>query len=329
MTLSLAALLAVAEWATSSWLATSGHATFSPQLGGIVEPHTRTVQSQEGWSDQWTNSFGLFDHELLAIRPRVRAVLLGDSFAEGLQVAQSEKMSAAAERADPGIEVINGAFAGRFPAHYASLLPGYVRVFKPDVVVIQVNDGDVNEMSDPAGLARVRRETAGIAPPEPSALRKFFRRSALAQLTRMRFELLVERERARLARKFVGHGLASDVDDTAGPIPAGAQAEADSLFDVMQQAAPRIVIVYVPHIHYYASPPQVAYPVRRAFWLDLAARHHLTIVDPTDAMLTDYARTGEPMHGFSNTTIATGHINARGHRIVGEMMARAIEETLR
>jgi len=329
LALSLAALAGLAEWVTLNWLETSNLSVFSRQLGSVHLPHTRTVQSQEGWSEHWTNSDSLFGPELLPIRPRVRAVLLGDSFAEGLQVAQSQNMSAVAERADPGLEVINGAAAGGFPAHYAAFLPGYEQAFSPDVVVIQVNDGDVNEMGDPTRLADVRRELAAGPAPRRGALRQIIGRSGLIRLSRMRIELLIQRERARLTRKFTGGPLTSDIDDTAGPIPAGATAEADSLFDVITAEAPRIVLVYVPHIFYYASPPAAAYPIRRAFWNELAERHRIPLVDPTDEMLAEYRRTGQPLHGFANTTIATGHINWRAHDIIGRMMARAIEEALR
>lgn len=328
--LSVALLLVALDWATARWLVTPSTAIFSPRFGNIQLPHVRAVQSQEGWSEQWTNSYGFFDRDLLPVRPRVRAVLLGDSFAEGLQLAQSMNMSAVAERADPGLEVINTAGSGRFPAHYAAFLGNYLREFKPDVVVIQVNDGDVNELGDPVRLAEVRRELSGrVKPPSAGWLHQLLKRSALVKFSSIRLTLLVERERARLTRKITGRALLSDIDDTAGPIPPGAQAVGDSVFDVIQRAGPPVVIVYVPHILYFGSPPRVAYPIRRAFWRDLAKRHRLALVDPTDEMLADYSRTGQPMHGFSNTTIGVGHINERGHELIGRMIARAIEESLR
>jgi hypothetical protein len=160
-----------------------------------------------------------------------------------------------------------------------------------------------------------------------SRLREFLKQSALLRMAHDRATLLIQRERLRFRRKF--GPIAEDVDDTAGPVPPRALAVGDSLLEVVQRVNPRLLLVYIPHLDYFASPPAVRYPIRRAFWHDLAARRGIPLVDPTDAMLAEYARTLQPLHGFENSKFASGHINARGHALIGRLMAEAIEARAR
>jgi hypothetical protein len=55
----------------------------------------------------------------------------------------------------------------------------------------------------------------------------------------------------------------------------------------------------------------------------------VTLVDPIDRFKAEFARTGQPLHGFSNSVLGSGHINAAGHRMLGEELARAVAEAMR
>jgi hypothetical protein len=65
---------------------------------------------------------------------------------------------------------------------------------------------------------------------------------------------------------------------------------------------------------------------RQVFYHDFAARHHAVLVDPADEFCAAYARTHQPVHGFQNSIMGQGHMNAAGHEIVGGMLAKAIGE---
>jgi len=77
--------------------------------------------------------------------------------------------------------------------------------------------------------------------------------------------------------------------------------------------------------------PRVGYggPQAAAFYHAFAARNRVTLVDPLDELRAEFARTGQPLHGFQNSVLGKGHLNAAGHRVVGERLARAIAEALR
>jgi hypothetical protein len=149
------------------------------------------------------------------------------------------------------------------------------------------------------------------------------RRSSLVTLLRSRMQLLAGQEHARLGRKL---GLLHpDLEDVvARPPTPRAEALIDSLIIEVARVNPHLILVYVPHFFYFDAVPHVAYPMREAWYHVLAAQRGIVLVDPVDRMLAEFRRTGEPMHGFLDTRPGEGHLNARGHRIIGELLAAAI-----
>jgi hypothetical protein len=184
-----------------------------------------------------------------------------------------------------------------------------------------------------AQVGRDRQLRDGPAPTAAAGLSRRFgswlvRESALANLTAMRFTLLVGKERARLSKK-LGLGGGGYVESMSGPVDPRAGAILDSLYLVMREVRRPMLFVYIPDLDYFASPPQPRFPTRRVFFRAFAARNGVPLVDPTDAMLAEYRRTRQPLQGFQNTVLGTGHLNARGHAVVGRLLADAIRETAR
>ena len=70
-------------------------------------------------------------------------------------------------------------------------------------------------------------------------------------------------------------------------------------------------------------------PQAAAFYHAFAARNQVTLVDPDRRVRAEFARTGQPLHGFPNSVLGSGHINVAGHRVLGERLARAIAEAMR
>jgi lysophospholipase L1-like esterase len=330
--LAFALLIAGAEFVVGRWLQTPSTAVFDPRFGLVQRPHSRFVQSLEGWTEARANSDGLFDTELRTPRPRTRVLLLGDSFSEAVQVRPEEGFARVVERLDPEVEVVNAGLSGRFPAHYAAYHRVYLDRYRPDLLLVQVNDGDVTELGDPAKLAQVGAETGPMHVPPVSVasasgsvvdvLRSFFRRSALAKLIQIRLRQLAGFERRRFRAKF--SGAPPEADDSALPATSRSWAVADSLFADLAASEVPMILLYIPHMNYVDAAPHEAYPSRRDFWRRFAARHRLPLVDPTDAFVREFRRSGLPLHGFPNTRFATGHINARGHAVIAAELAAAL-----
>ncbi len=103
----------------------------------------------------------------------------------------------------------------------------------------------------------------------------------------------------------------------------------DALHRRVAAHAPRLIYVYIPSIDYFGPHVDYGDAQAAAFYHAFAARNHVTLVDPFDRFKAEFARTGRPLHGFSNSVMGGGHINAAGHRMLGEELARAIAEAMR
>ena len=290
------------------------------------------VQSREGWGRYVANSDGFLAHEFAAVPTGPRALLMGDSFTQGLQVREGERYSEVLERLVPGLEVLNVSTGGRSPIHYALYLPRFQAAFRPSFTIVQVNDADLSEMEDARTDAVTLAEFRGPPSPSPAGARAdrwverlhdLGRRSALLREISARVELLAKQEYARLARKVTGR-RANTEDVVALPATPRAEAMVDSLLGEVVRLSPRTILVYVPHLRYFDAVPRDAYPVRRAWYRALAERRGLAFVDPTDALLAEFRRTGEPLQGFANTRPGIGHMNARGHELLGKLLAGTI-----
>ena len=321
------------------WLVSPTASVADARYGWVLRPHARIVSSTEGWSVRRTNSMGLLDDELRVPRARVRAVLLGDSFTEALQVAQDADFESVAERLVPELEVVNVGCSGRGPAEYADWLEEHGPGLAPDLVIVQLNDWDLGDVIRPASLARQAAAARGVAPPMAVVkhagpvkrlLKQLQSNSVLVILARVRMQRLYNDARTRLLNRLHGTSAA------AATLPSPTYVEdprlpalMDALHRRIAAQAPRVLYLYVPCVDYFAPHIDHIEPQVAAFYHAFAARNRVTLVDPIDEFRAEFARTGQPLHGFQNTVPGIGHLNVAGHRVVGERLARAIGEALR
>ena len=316
------------------WLVSPSISVQDKRYSWVILPHARIVNSAEGWSSTRTNSMGLLDDELRVPRARVRAVLLGDSFTEALQVARQDNFGSVAERRMPGLEVVNVGYSGRSPVEYADWLEEYGPRLKPDIVIVQLNDWDLADVVMPAALARLAAAAPPSGPPPESwrarLARLVMHHSSLATVALRRMTQLATDECAQLTRRFHGAGASA-------PGPTSAAPAADPRLPVLMDAlhrriaahASRLVYLYIPSVDCFGSRFDYGEPQVAAFYHSFAARNRVTLVDPLDQFRAEFARTGQPLNGFPNSVMGIGHLNVAGHRVVGERLARAIAEAMR
>jgi hypothetical protein len=327
-----------AEFVVSRWLASAAISMADARYGWVFQPHARVVSSTEGWSVRHTNSMGLLDDELRSPRARVRGVLLGDSFAEALQVAQDADFESVAERRVPGLEVVNAGHSGRSPVQYALWLEEYGPRLAPDVVIVQLGDWDLADVIRHASAERRAAAARGAVERVAGAgddglLVRLWRRlaghSALVGVTWRRTTQLLTDSRAQLAKRI--HGAGAPTNDPAPPALADPRLAAlmDSLHLRLAAHAPRLIYLYLPEVDYFGSRHGYRDPPTAAFLHAFATRNHATLVDPIAEFLEEFRRTGQPLHGFQNSVLGEGHLNAVGHRVAGEQLARAIAEAIR
>lgn len=342
--LGLAALLLLAEIAARLFFLNPATPQHFTAYGWVEAPGSRIVHSREGYSVSRLNSLGFYDDEPRDPPGTPRVLALGDSYGQARQLPRGQNFAFVAERALPGLEVVNAARAGRSPVHYAAYLPELHRRFQPNLSVLLVNDGDVNNLRHsgyvdlPADQALERFLNAEpgrvSARSGPAAwAQRAARSSALATWVYQRGTLLVNKEVGRLSAKWKpapASAAPADPDlpaaDAAADIDPAVGALLDGLHAHMTAVTPDLIYLYIPAIRYSSAGAEAQHPARRQFYADFAQRTGARVIDLTDAFLAEFARTGQPVHGFHNSIMGNGHINARGHALVGEALAHAAAE---
>lgn len=61
-------------------------------------------------------------------------------------------------------------------------------------------------------------------------------------------------------------------------------------------------------------------------YVSLCQKHNITFIDMTDDFLKNYNEKQILPHGYCNTKVGVGHLNAEGHRIIAERLYATIEE---
>jgi hypothetical protein len=337
--LSTVLVLAAGEVTTRLWIASPSSMVPDARYGSTYLPHARVVHSTEGWSASRTNSLGLIDDELRVPRPPVRAILLGDSFVEAKQVARRDDFAHVAERRLAGLEVVSVGCSGRSPNEYANWLEDHGPQLAPDIVVVQLNDWDLADvLAHPGSTGRAAANDVVTEPTTAAghagSLKRLWQRlqhdSALVALAWGRLKPLAQDAVARLSDRL--HGTVTTATN-ADPPTRVADPRAPALMDALHHRfaghTPRLIYLYIPSMDYFGPHADYGEPRVAAFYHAFAARNRVTVVDPLQELRAEFARTGRPLHGFSNSVLGTGHLNVDGHRVVGERLARAIAEAMR
>ena len=350
------------------WIATPSTTEPDPQFAYFQRPYSRQVFSSEGYCQTRVNGFGLNDNDPLPRKPPLRALLVGDSYTEAMQVEPSQNYGSVAESRVDGLEVCNAGRSGWGPPDLVAFARLRGGEFAPDVVVVQLNDRDLEEFFK-TGNVHLKADGDSWEMVIPSIysnnsmghriVRTLVHSSSLITQLRRRAEVLAKKERSRLERHFgVGPAKASplpgkktaSLETPAGEQGAGAASpkekaprerpgEVDEtgvpfcavemllyLDGQLRQAYPQRLYLYIPHISYLEGI--VDMPRRRAIYHEFARRAGVTLIDPTVELLAAYRRNSQPCHGFQNSIMGKGHLNARGHRIVGRMLAEELRKRL-
>ena len=273
----VALVLLASELVVRRWIESPSTALGSRRYGFVQPPHVRIVHSSEGWSDSRTNAMGLFDDELQS-HPAHRALLLGDSFAEALQVPRTRNFQSVAERLLPGWEIVNVGLSGRNPIQYADWLDEFGVQLEPDVVLVQINDGDIDDLAFALAHPGSNGMMEAAGNENERGLKRLahgvLQHSALATLVYRRIKALIGYERTRLAHRFTHLAAATAESDRHPPVDPRIGPMMDALYRRMSAHGRPIVFVYIPAIEYFDGPCAPRYPERREFFREFMARNH-------------------------------------------------------
>jgi hypothetical protein len=332
--------------------------------GGVLRPGARGLWTREGRDYVRINSRGLRDREHETAKPpgTLRVAVLGDSYAEALQLPMAEAFWAVLERelADCAalsgrpVEVLNFGVSGYGTAQELLALRHAAWEYEPDVVVLAfVSGNDVRNNSrdlegDPDRPYFVERDGGLVLDdrflerfPSPAGMRlrtvaaRVLNEVRLLQLAKLGIEAALAP-----AATAGGGGEAPGLDDAVYAPPRTAAWETawrvtEGLLGLLaaevRGRCEQLLVVTLSNPAQVQPDPRSREAFMRARGIDdlfypdrriAAACERLGVPALLLAprLLEHAGRTGEFLHGFGNQP-GSGHWNARGHQLAGEMIA--------
>lgn len=303
-----------------------------PAVGGLVPvPGHVHRQRAEGAGDSRFGRYGVSAHDDVTALRGPAVAIWGDSYVEGLQVDDPEKVGAqvTARCGADGLTGVGIGQSGRAAADVVFLLPRYEKLFSPEahyIVLPHLSDvlpDGLRFFDDPPRLVEVPF-TAGSLGLRPILERfhlQLFWRAARTAVNGADGDRVVRLRPGPVKRPGAGAGgLGGSKYDR--PVTLPADATLDHLFAALDAATEKpVIFVYtpaVPRIRANAVETQDQDAASARHVATLAARRGMGFLDLGAAFVAAYRETGEFPRGFHNGVPGGGHWNALGHRLVAE-----------
>lgn len=250
----------------------------------------------------------------------IRIALWGDSQAEGVAVADVDKLFAAIDRRFKGrVETFPFARSGDALGRWVAQVQSVEKQFGIDRHLFLIcQTDDLLEIAPPTpSVDKQSRNDAGVERFLPAAA-----------IEAARHFLTQPDGSPRQFRLAVGPVSRSAVDrDSGEPRPNDAADFAESLGELRRVSDKPIDILYAP-----LSPQIVGGEVRRGLpdgerpLAAARAAEQLGIrwIDAAHVLASEFEH-GQPPHGFDNGRPATGHLNASGYRVLAKVFAESFD----
>lgn len=322
----------------------SGTDLFVPdaKLGWRMTPNIR-LDFRWYWGETSTivtNSFGFRDVEHARERPEGvrRVVVLGDSHTFGYGVQADETFTSVARALLPGVEILNLAETGYNTRQSRAMFLEQGAAFLPDVVVLAFAQNDVTHQVIPSVVAVTAKEERESWLVRNSYLGQFLRDrvNSSRSLVRLCVSLGIKEDlggyellntNVRPALRDYPPELAREWEETCG--------ELRLLRDDCASAGSRLLVVTVPalqtvdrsrlersltYLDYAPGDFDLEKPYRQL--RESCAADGIAFLDAHPAFV-ESQRAGKPPHLEHDL-----HINARGHRVMAELLAPRLKEML-
>ena len=254
--------------------------------------------------------------------------MLGDSHTEALQVDDAAKFVSRAEtnlrRRGRTFDLRNLGFSGGTMADYVRLGPSIIGRYHPAMLVLQLSPGDFGpETFDPGHVNHFIRAADGslrlvhldAQVEQPSFGARVKHASALVTYIQQRYLKIAERASPR------------PVPQETIPFDT-----VPTQLDLLRRAYPGlpVILLVLPFVPRLESGTIVTVDtdyekllgIMRTALRDTPDWH---VVDPLPEF-RELQQEDKLPRGFANTRPGTGHLNAAGHRIVGDLLAEAIDK---
>lgn len=307
---------------------------FAPKRGELpnkADIYTgRYVHSDEGYSIGSISPEG-YRTPLPPSSAQPRVLVLGDSYSEALQVSDSQTyawlLQEKLKKAWTNAGVWNAGISGGSPARYIGMASYFASTLKPDITVIQFSPTDFDQdISNRSRSYYVENKDGEwhVRQNPPASDRRPGRLASIAPLRTVRDLILASALYQIIGKRMAGGGegqqapAAKPKKQEPGP---DIRQYTDWVVAELKKAYGSPIIAYIPNNDYFQ--PDLPMGKEEGYLQEAAQREGLRFVNLRGYYHDHFRKTGEPCHGFANTS-PTGHINAIGHRIFAEQVARLI-----
>jgi hypothetical protein len=295
---------------------------------GRIEGKGAYIQGKEGYSRTYLNELGMRSAPLTPKKSGEKRILvLGDSYTMAMQVPDKEtftkQLEARISEVD-NITVINAGGEGAAPSDYISLAEFNRKTYQPDVVVIQLNEGDF--ITDPfdknrpfffekkARGYRIERDRGFVS--QNALVSQFSEVQKYANFAVMR--VAIERMNSIQLKQTEQTSTHEKNDYLATLVPF--------VIQNLKQKYGDPILVFVPQIDYFSD--SISQPTQAERLLEQAAKQQkVTLISMRQDYIKLYRQTYQTAHGFNNTEPGIGHINSLGHQAIAKRLDEVISLT--
>lgn len=315
----------IGEMVTRAFVTSPSPAQSDPELGWVYRPGVEIFHTKEGWGRNQMNSLGLNDVPLNEMLRSKNVAVLGDSFAEALQVERKDNFSEYAESLLSCANVVNAGRSGMALTHFPAMAKRLSKQIRLDHIHVVLNNWDFDDTLAHSGILKYD-DNNGLIDIEVEfrqqhKLRRkaafIFDHSALATFLLERIKLVNQ-----------GRVVVTPVTK-ASHFEAPASAELQKFTDIftfvtaeLTDIAP-VSIIYIPKLEYSESGrsklSEDSYYFQELL-RKLAKSSGVEFTSAGSRFQAVYALHLQPPVGFHNAGIKVGHLNTLGHAAVGQVL---------
>ncbi len=302
----------------AAWIDRSGSAT-----NGILNPNSTILHGTEGYGLHSVDARGYLNPDLPLAEDYI--LVVGSSFAQGKEVKAGKRF----------VDLMNGALtpsAEELAVYTVSqdgfLFPQMVQCFQallqefPDAktIILEVNSNDYSAKSlkdgleqhsfDPSQTGEAIRANLSVPQKIMIAVKEWFP--------------ILNLGKTQLAAM-----LSSDSDASSAPQasqPSMEEATDAAVALLRSQYDRRLILFYHPNADIQADGSLTLKEDEKALFLRKACeKYGVEFLDLSDAFLEAYERDYSVPHGFSNTSMGSGHFNEAGHQICADALLEVLK----
>lgn len=317
--------LVIGEVVTRVFVTSPSPAQSDSELGWTYRPGVEIFHTKEGWGRNQMNSLGLNDAPLDEMLREQNVVILGDSFAEALQVERKNNFSEYAEALLSCANVVNAGRSGMALTHFPAMAERLSKQFQLDQIYVVLNNWDFDDTLAHAGNLKYNGDQKlvdiEVEFRQQHELRRkaaiIFDNSALATYLLERIKLIGQ-----------GRGSGSHVTKKNN-FEEPKSSELQKFADIFEHVTTKLVdiapvnIIYIPKLEYSESGrselSEDSYYYQELL-RKLAKKSGVSFTSAGSHLQTVYALHQQPPVGFHNAGIKVGHLNELGHAAVGQVL---------